>query len=249
MKIFTQIIYRWNGTRYVIDSSKSFDYAGPIALMCGPTGAQNAIQGQQSQFSQQLTQQAGTIFGSSSNVFNDLVGSFAPTVAAGPSQNGFSAQEKSGLDSQAITDTGNAYKNAKAAVGDAASAVGGGNTGDVTGGSTTGADLSVANAAAAQTSDELGQINLADEQQGQQNYDNAASGLLNSTSVFNPSTDASGAATKQQSATADTANQIATQDNSWMQAVSGALGAVGGAVATGGMKNLGSGVGFFGQNA
>lgn len=251
MKIYSSITYRWNDSigKYEIDFSDSFDYNGPVELLCGATSAQNNIQQQQSNFSKQLTQQASTVFGNSSSVFNDLVSSFNPIVAAGPSQNGFSAAEKSNLDSQAITDTGNQYKNAKAAAGDAASAVGGGNTGDVSGGSTTGTDLSVANAAASQTSSELGSINLADEQQGNQNYNNAVSGLENAPGVFNPATGASGAATSQQSSTANTANQIATQQNSWMQAAAGALGAVGGAVATGGMSNLGKGVGFFGSGS
>lgn len=251
MKIYTHCTYLWDATlgKYVMTGSQSFDYDGPVSLCCGASGAQNQIQTQQSNFSQQLTQQASQVFGNSSTVFNDLVSSFSPTVAAGPSQEGFSAAEKSNLDSQAITETGNAYKNAKAAVGDAESSVGGGNNPDVTGGATTGADLSVANAAASQTSSELGQINEADYATGRQNYNTAVSGLSNAPGVFSTASNADNAATNSQEGAASTANQIASQSNSWMQAVSGALGAAGGAVATGGMNNLGSGVGFFGQNA
>lgn len=217
--------------------------------MCGPTAAQSSIQQQQASFSKQLTQQASQVFGNSSSVFNDLIGTLAPMVAAGPSQEGFSAAEKSNLDSQAITETGVAYRNAAAAVGNTDSAIRGGNDPDVTGGMTTAKNLSVANAAAAQTSSDLSKINQADYTQGQQNYQNAVTGMMNAPSVFNPATSAAGTVTNAQAGAAKTANDIATQDNSWVQGVTGALGGLAGNVVTGGMKNLGSGVPFFGKNS
>ena len=209
--------------------------------MGGATPGQNAIANQTSQFSQTLTQQASTVFGNSSSVFSDLVNSFEPIVAAGPSQNGFSAAEKSNLDSQAITQTGQDYRNAKAAAGDMASSVGGGNDSAVTGGSVTGANLNIADSAAAQTSDELGQINLADEQQGNANYNNAAKGLTDATSVFNPSTSAANSATNSQNAASSAANNVAAANNSWMGLVSAGLGGVTGALTGGLMGGFGGG--------
>jgi hypothetical protein len=216
--------------------------------MCGATSSQNQIeQGQQSLFNT-MTSQAQQIFGSSSEVFGDLVKSFAPIVEAGPNQEGFSAPEKSALDSQAITDSGNAYRNASTSVKEAEAAVGGGNVA-LPGGANIGRDLSVSTSAAENTANELNQIEQNDYAQGRQNYFQAASGLAGAPQVFNPATSAGEAATGSGSAAANTANQIAQENNSWVSAVTGALGGVAGSVVSGGMKNLGAGVGFFGQNA
>ena len=74
--------------------------------MCGASDQQKQIgQEQQSQF-QAMVSQAQQVFGNSSSVFNDLVSAMQPVVAAGANQEGFSPAEKSNLDSQAITQTG-----------------------------------------------------------------------------------------------------------------------------------------------
>jgi hypothetical protein len=247
MKIYSKVVMKWDNGQLVSVSEEAYEYAGQVALACGATNAQNQIQQQQSDTYKQMTQQAQQVFGNSSQVFNDLMNTFAPTVAAGPNQEGFSAAEKANLESQAITQTGQAYKNAKEAVGNAQSAQGGGNTG-LTSGAEVGTDLSVANSAAEQTANELGQITEADYQTGRQNYLNATQGIKGATDAFNPATSSASAATNSGEAAATTANNIATQDNSWMQAVSGALGQVGGAVVTGGMSNLGKGLPFFGKS-
>jgi hypothetical protein len=247
MKIFTKLVWTWNPflNTYLLTEQESYEYVGPVTLLCGASAQQNQIQEKQSTAYDSMVQQAQQVFGNSSQVFNDLVNTFAPTVAAGPDQEGFSAAEKANLNSQAITSTGQAYKNAKQAVGEAQAAQGGGNTG-LTSGANIGIDLGVANSAAEQTANELGQINEADYQTGRENYLNAAKGLEQSPDVFNAATTSANATTNSGTAAANTANQIASQNNSWVQAVTGALGAVGGAVATGGMSNLGKGVGFFG---
>lgn len=226
MKIYTKITMRWDGHRYITVSSEDGWYEGPVALCCGATAAQNQALGQQTAFAQTMQQQASSVFGNSSQVFKDLVNTFSPTVAAGPSQEGFSAAEKSSLQSAAITNTGQAYRNAAQAVGQAQAAQGGGNTPDVTGGAKVGTDLGLATSAAAQTSGELNQINQADYQTGRENYDFAAKELSGSTGAFNPATGMSGAADNALSNESKTANDIATMDNSWVQSVTGALGGV-----------------------
>jgi len=188
------------------------------------------------------------LFGNSSQVFNDLVNAFSPVVAAGPNQEGFSAGEKSNLTSSAITNTGQAYKNASQAVKENEAAVGGGNTA-LPSGSQIGTDLSVAEGAAQQTAGEENQINEADYQTGRQNFFQAASDLAEAPNVFNPATSSESAAVNSGVAASNTQNQIAQENNSWVQSVTGALGGVAGKVVTGGMSNLGEGEGFFGQNA
>lgn len=195
-----------------------------------------------------MIDQSKSVFGDSSQVFKDLTSSFAPTVAAGPNQEGFSAPEKAALTSQAITETGQAYRNASQAVKEADAAVGSGNE-YLPGGADITRNVEVANAGAAQTASELNQIEQADYATGRENYARAVTGLESAPNVFNPATSAGSAATASGEAAANTANQIAQENNSWVSAVSGMLGGIAGGVISGGMKNLGSGNGFFGQNA
>lgn len=230
MKVYTRIVMQWDGNRYVTTESESFDYVGPVSLLCGATSAQNNLANEQSSFFSNAIQQSQQIFGKDSTIFNSLMKTFAPTVAAGPSQEGFSAAEKSNLQSQAITETGQAYKNAKAAVGNAEAAQGGGMS-VLPGGARVGADINLATSAANQTANELGQINQADYDQGHKNYDEAVSGMMNAGNVFNSSTSAEEGATGAGNSAASTANQVAQENQSWVQSVTGALGGIAGAAA------------------
>lgn len=246
MKIFTTYISNWSEEHgaYIPDLDKSvyFDYSGEVALCCGATPGQTEVGNTQSAAYTQMVSQASQQFGQASGVFNDLISSFAPTVAAGPDQEGFSAGELSNLNSEAITQTGQAYKNAKAAAGDANAAVGGGNV-NLPGGAKVGTNDALAVGAADQTASELGQIKQADYTAGKQNYNTAVTGLENAPGVFGTSNQAGEAATGSGTAASNTQNQIATQDDSWVNAVTGALGSVAG-VATGGIiKNYGAGSG------
>src|SRR5208283_5298206 len=211
--------------------------------MCGSTGAQNQIQSSQIAFMNQAAAQASAIFGQDSTVFNDLLATFAPTVAAGPNQQGFSAQEESNLNSQAITETGQAYKNAKQALGENQSASGGGNVA-LPGGASIGENLGLAESAANQTSSELSQITEANYATGRQNYDFAVQGLMAAPGVFGSSTNATNALTGSRSSAANTANQIAQQNNSWVSAVTGALGNVAGVAVKGAFGGFDSGSGL-----
>jgi hypothetical protein len=237
MHIRTKVISEWNGTRYVSTHTEGYEYEGQVDLCCGATQGQNNALNQQTSLTQQMTQQGQQIFGNSSQVFNDLIGSLSPTVAAGPSQQGFSQAELSNLNSTAITQNGQSYQNEKAAVGNSMAAAGGG-TSALPSGSTEGADLSLAENAGNQTASELSQIKQADYAQGQQNYNTAVSGLESATGVFNPATSAGSAASSAAEGEANTANQIATQNNSWIQGVTGALGGI----AAGGMNGYLSGL-------
>lgn len=243
MRIYSRIFLQWDEqrSRYVTVDSESTDYTGPVALCCGATQGQKDVANQQLSAYQALQQQGQAVFGDSSSLFNDLRNSLAPIVAAGPGQEGFSPAEKSALQSQAITNTGNAYRNAKQAAGEAMAAQGGGNIGDVTGGSNAAINLGIAESAANQTSNELNQIDQADYATGRQNYENAVQGLGSSTGVFNPATSAAEAATGSGTAAANTQNEIAQQDNSWVGAVTGALGGIAGAATGGLIRNFGSG--------
>ena len=216
-----------------------YEYSGPVALACGATPGQQQLAQSQTSGYNTLVNQAQSQFGNASGVFQDLVSSFAPIVAAGPNQQGFSPAEVSAMNSQAITSTGQGYRNAKAAVGNAESAVGGGNTGDTSGGATVGENLSLAENAANQTSSELNNITQQNYATGRQNYFNAASGLAGAPGVFGTANQAGQVATGAGEAAAGTQNQIASQNNSWVGAVTGALGNVAGMASAAAIKNLG----------
>jgi len=247
MRIYTKLEYHWNDAmgRYVLDSADSFEYNGIIAQACGATQGQKDVAASSTTFMNQAQQQAGTVFGASSQVFNGLMKTFAPIVAAGPSQRGFSAAEAANLKSQAITQTGQSYKNAKQALGENLAAAGGGNTA-LPSGVAANAALQLANAGASQTASELGQINEADYATGRQNYLSAVQGELSAPGVYNASSTSTGTAVNAGSEAATAQNDVAQADNSVLQGVLGAVGAIGGGIATGGMSNLGAGLGFFG---
>lgn len=210
--------------------------------MCGASDQQNQIEAQQQSFANQVQTQATQIFGNQSKIYQDLVNTFAPTVAAGPSQQGFSAQELANLNSQAITQTGQSYRNAKQALGDQQAAAGGGRA-VLPGGATVGQDLGLASNAANQTAGELGQITENNYATGRQNYLAATQGLAGAGNVYGAAEAANSGTVNATGAAGATANQIATQNNSWVQAVTGALGGIGGAAVTGGLSAIGKGVG------
>lgn len=244
-KIYSTIVMRWDDTasQYVDYTLEFSEYEGEIALCCGATAAQTNLQNAQTSAYTTMTQQAQQVFGQDSTVFNDLQASFAPIVAAGPNQQGFSAAENANLNSEAITETGQAYKNARQAVGEQQASQGGGNTGDVFTGSTNATNVNLATSAANQTASELGTITENNYATGRQNYANAAAGLEGATNSFNSATSSGNAATTSGSAAASTANEIAGQNNSWVNAVTGALGGIAGAAVTGGLSLIGSGSG------
>jgi hypothetical protein len=242
MRVYRTIEYKWDGEKYVLDKADYFDYNGPVALACGASSEQKAIGAQQSDLFKQMTQQSQQVFGASNKVFNQLVNTFSPTIAAGPNQQGFSPALLSAMNASAIQNVGQAYKNAKAAVGNAQAAYGGGNVA-LPSGAQIGTDLSLAESAANQTSSTLNQITQENYAVGRDNYNRAVTGLEQAPNVFNAATSAGNAATGAGEAAANTQNQIAQESNSWISAVTGALGTVAGA-ATGPLvgnftKNLG----------
>lgn len=241
-KIYTKIT--WDIATGALDSEEFFWYDGKIALLCGATQAQTANQQAEANFYTQATQQASQVFGASSQVFQQLQSTFAPTVAAGPSQEGFSAAELANQRSQAITNNGVATRNAEQAAGESIAAQGGGNNPALQSGTNAGVKANIDIEGADNTANALSQITANDYATGRANYDTAVSGLEGSSAVFNPSTSATGAATGAGTAAGDEANQIAASANSPWQAALGALGGVAGSFASGGLgKLIGSGSG------
>lgn len=205
--------------------------------MCGPSkDEKNAFNTEKSVSSQQasnfktLSDQAASIFGSSSQIFKDLTSAFEPILSAGPGQNGYTASELANLKSQAITQTGMAYRNASQAAGERAAAAGGGNT-LLPSGSTAQMQANIAQAGAGATAGALSNINLQNSELGRQNWLQAAGVLGGAPGVFNSATGAGGILQGSGSSAMQGANQVfndaqtvQSQENWWLKPVAGALG-------------------------
>lgn len=196
--------------------------------MCGSTGAQNQIEASQQQFYNTLSANAGTEFGIDSSLYKELTGAFAPIFDKGPSQEGFSEAENTALNTQATQGVATNYQAAAKAAREQAAAEGGGNV-PIPSGQEAELGQEIATSAAGQESNEENQITQANYQQGFQNWEAAAQGMLSAPGVFSNSTSAAGVANQGGEAAATTANQIAQQNNSWMGAVGGMLGSIGSA--------------------
>ena len=194
---------------------------------------------------QQLTSQAQSIFGDSSQIFNQLTSSFSPILAAGPGQEGYTAAQKAGLESAAITTTGQAYKSAQQAAGERIAAAGGGNV-VLPSGTVAQLQQNLAALGAGQTASQLQDIREQSADIGRQNWLAAGQVLGGAPSVFNPATSAGGEMIGAGSGEAQTAQQISQANNSWMNVVGGALGGITGlatAGLTGGASLLPGGAG------
>lgn len=203
MRITTRAEYRWNDTegRFVCVYEEGYDLpaGSPVALCKGPSASQTSIANNQQSFANTLTQDYGTTFANQASTLKNLTNSLTSTVNGGPGQYGFSAQEDKGLRTQSDTGTAGAYQAAKQATGEGIAAAGGGNA-VIPQGVTSQLNAENANAAAqTQSNQQLG-ITNAGYQQGNQNYNNAVSGLSTVSQIENPNatagqaTSASGAA-------------------------------------------------------
>lgn len=141
--------------------------------MCDASKKEKAIAGKINNFSDQMTAQATEVFGDDNQIFNGMKSSYDKTVQAGPNQHGFSQAELNEKNASAITNNANQFRNVAGAVKAGRAGYGGGNTVDTSGVGTQ-QDLGVAQAAAANTANELGQITSDDYATGRSNYQFAA---------------------------------------------------------------------------
>lgn len=204
--------------------------------MCGASSQQKQIEQEQSAFYQQAIQQQSQTYAEDQQILQYMQGIYEPILAKGPNQEGFSTQEVNSLNAQAIEGTAKNYSAAGKAVSEQLAAEGGGDTYLPSGAS---AQLrgEVATSAAQQQSAEEQQIVQANYQQGYNQWLAASEGLGGVAAQLNP-TGYSGAATAAGSAAGTTANQIAQENNSWINAAIGAAGSIGAGFATGAGKGI-----------
>lgn len=195
--------------------------------MCGATGAQQDIQQEQMDMMKQLSTNYETEFGEEQGILQSLTDTFQPILEAGPNQEGFSAAEKTALNSEATEGVAGNYAGARKALADTMAAQGGD---AFTPAGATGENFGELNSEAAkQESAEQLQIEQADYATGRANFDEAAT-ALESTAGLTNSTSAAGVANQGGEDAANTANQIAQANDSWIAPVLGAVGGVLGGV-------------------
>lgn len=195
--------------------------------MCGATTQQRDLQEQQAAFYKQGTQQQSQVYGEDQEILQAMQKVYSPILTAGPNQEGYSDAEKTDLNTQATEGTATGYGHAAEALGENLAAAGGGNDFLPTG-TDTQLKAGLLASGAKNLSDEQLQIKNADYEKGYQTWLNAGQMMGNTAGLLNP-TGYSGAATGAGVAAGNTADQIASENNSWMNAAIGAASSLGSA--------------------
>jgi NADH dehydrogenase/NADH:ubiquinone oxidoreductase subunit G len=198
--------------------------------MCGgASNTQNELQDEQAQFYATQIQAYNNAYANYTQLQNTLTQQFAPVLAAGPGQAGYTAPELTALQTEAKQGTATNFNQAEQAANAAINARGGGNdTTNITSGSAQELEGSIASTAAAtESAEELG-ITQSDYVLGHQNYENAVAGTEEVASGWNPNSFAGSTVSAGNSADAE-ANAVAEENNSVWSNVLGALGGVAGA--------------------
>jgi hypothetical protein len=233
MRIATYLEYRWDAAedRYILVREEGYEYTGPVALAKGASSAQNNLAASQTQFYNTMSNDYKQQFAGQNAILGTLNKSFAPIIAAGPSQYGFSQGETNDLNSQAIQGTAEQYNHAQKQLQTQQAAAGGGNQFLPSGVNAQEAGT-LASAGANQTSSELLGIKQAGYTQGANDYNSAISAEEQAAGLYNP-TGYSGAATSAGNAAASEANTIQQENTAaspWTM-VGGILGGVAGSFA------------------
>ncbi len=201
--------------------------------MCGSTDQQSDIAGEQQAFYKQLQSQYQQEYGNFSGILAKLQSTFEPILAAGPNQEGFSAAEKTNLETQATTKTAGNYDKALQAANEGMNAEGGGDT-FAPSGAKEAVRGQIASAGAAEQSQLDQAITSADYDQGRNNFLTAAQVLGSTASMQNP-VGIGGVTNNAGGEAMQGANDVATADNAFWGSVMGALGgAAGTALGNGG---------------
>lgn len=249
MRIHTKIKFEWDGEKYVETYEEGYEFpVNGIALCKGATQQQNDLAASQTGFYNTLTQDYGQQFANQSSILNSLNQSLSPTVAAGPSQFGYSNAQTNALNSTALQGTAQTYQNAQKALQNQQAQQGGGNMALPSGVAAQNA-AALAASGANQTSSELLGIQNAGYAQGNQNYNNAISSLGSVASQYNP-TGYSNSATGAGSSAASELNTIQQENTaaSPLSIVGGLLGGIAGAASKFAIPATSNGAGNAYQN-
>jgi hypothetical protein len=172
-----------------------------------------------------------TAYQNFSGIQNVLNAQFAPILAKGPNQFGFSDAEVQNLNTIATEGTAANYGKAKQALQDAVATQGGGTSNvNATSGATNQLQEELASEGAATQSATEQQIQQSGYAAGRQNWQQAVAGEEDLAAGWNPNSFA-GSATGAGTLASNTANTITQEQNQMWGSIIGALGGIGGAAA------------------
>lgn len=198
--------------------------------MCGASGQQTQLAGQQSNFYNTLQSSYAQNFGAQSAILSNLNSALQPIISGGPNQQGFSAGENAALTGSAINNAATANRNAQVVAGSNV----GGNTGVTTGGQKQ-LQASIATGVGNNLSTNLNQINQANYATGRQNFFGAEQALGGVASQYNP-TGYAGATNSAGGEAAQNFNEIAQENNQKWADIGGVVGGLGGIALNNWMK-------------
>jgi len=194
----------------------------PVSGGCGTHGAEDAAAANQTAFTNSMLSQASSVFGADNGVFNSMKNAYSQLLAAGPSQQGFSAQQQSAMNASAITNGANQTRFAMASVAGKQAGAGGGNVPNASG-IGAGERAQVAEAGAANTANALNEIQQKNYAQGNINFNEAGAALSKAPSVFGNMPGMNDAAQKGVSANMANAQAADAASNWWVKPVEGAV--------------------------
>jgi hypothetical protein len=215
--------------------------------MCGTHGAEKSAAASQTSFTNSMLSQASSVFGADSGVFNTMKNAYSQLLAAGPSQQGFSAAQQSAMNASAITNGANQTRFAEARLGGQQAGAGGGNAPNASG-IGAGARAQVAEAGAANTANALNEIQQKNYEQGNINWKTAGEGLSKAPGVFSNLEGVDKAAQTGLDKNMANAQAADAASNWWVKPVEGAVmggisaftGGIGGGLAKVAMGRLGA---------
>jgi hypothetical protein len=195
--------------------------------MCGPSSSEKSIENSTQNFGSVMQDNYGKLFSGQQSIIQQLNRSLNPIVSAGPSQRGFSAPEKSALQTTAINNAGAANTAAQQAARTYGAGQGGGGTSGMTSGITKQIQGAIASQEAGAEGAQLNQIEQADWNQGNQNYWRAQGAEQGVAALENPNATA-GTALSANNSAFQQASQITTENNAMGQDIAGFLTAAAG---------------------
>jgi len=210
--------------------------------MCGgATSTQQTLQKEEADFYKTQIDAYNKAYANFSDIQDTLNKQFAPILAAGPGQMGYTPGELTALNTQAAEGTASYYQQAQRALAQNEATLGGGTSNiNMTAGASADARARLAAAAAGQSAGQRLQITQQGYDIGRQQWMNAISGEEALAQGWNPNAFSGSATSAGQTASAQ-ANQIAQQQQAAWGSVLGALGGIAGS-ATGNLS-----VGPFGR--
>lgn len=215
-----------------------FQYVGPVFLNCSPSKSQQSALAADSSFRKQLTSSYGTDFAEAQNLFKELHTNMEIISAKGPSQEGFSAEEKAARNSQNINQTAAENKHVQQLIGEKAGMTGA--TPGVESGVTEAVRAGAATAAENAMNTRGAKITEEDYAVGRENYNNAVRGeMALPAATMNPVSTAAGEVIGSEKVENEQADANAAASSSWM----GLVGGLAGSAVSGLSGGIGSGLG------